>query len=893
MELPMTTPEKIGKYEVTGVLGRGGMGIVYRARDPRLNRVVAIKTLTEGFTGSDDMLQRFYHEATHTGALRHPNIVVVFDAGDQDGMPYIVMEYVEGDPLDALLREGRELPVELRLSIVEQLCLALAYAHRNGVIHRDIKPANVILQKDGTAKLVDFGIARAEHVLLDRNLTNTGTLIGTPAYMAPERIHGAPVDGRCDIFSAGVLLYQLIAGRLPFDAEFPAIIDQILNAEPVPLSALAPGCPVELDAVISRALAKKPEQRYEDASLMAFDLRAILETVRHTRVVELLEQAQAQCKEHAYQAAQESLRQLGHLDSKHVEAKRLLAKVEQQLAEQGKERRAAELARLAQQAAAERDWDGALAFLNEAVALQPANAALAALLQSTHHGKQTRDQVFQLLSHTRAAREAGDLERARTHVELAHELDPLDSQVVAMCRAVQRELAEKARQEELARILKQAEAALSERRFDQAALLVKEVESIASGSPELVRFKDRLAAAMAEERRRMVVRRLEDAAPLAVTVERLRATLVEIDEALNEFATDPTLLLLKLQIAPRLQQVEDEAFVRDAARLAQTLSSEEALAHIRRALLRVPGNAQLLGLESAIADRLARQAREKCLADDLRQARVAIEDHLYLEAARILERCESQGYSSPESRKLLEFAKSAASERVSQELIERTHSRAAQLLEAEDYGRAVRLLTSALQKIDEPVLRRRLDEANQRQKAVEQVAGQVLETASRLMELELWEEAARLIAGQAAGVRMLPAVKAARERVSEAQNAEEAWCERLGTLYAQLSTSNGIDELKAFLEEAAQPGEMPWHAEGRNHLRQRAEAIAAERMSGALTAAREAAARDDARAADGFLAEAAPWVSLCAAPVREQFENLRGELAEMRKVLRFRRVKRR
>ncbi len=891
--MPMTTPEKIGKYEVTGVLGRGGMGIVYRARDPRLNRAVAIKTLTEGFTGSDEMLQRFYHEATHTGALRHPNIVVVFDAGDQDGMPYIVMEYVEGDPLDALLREGRELPVELRLSIVEQLCHALAYAHRNGVIHRDIKPANVIVQKDGTAKLVDFGIARAEHAPLDRNLTNTGTLIGTPAYMAPERIHGASVDGRCDIFSAGVLLYQLIAGRLPFDAEFPVIIDQILNAEPAPVSTLVPGCPVELDAVISRALAKKPEQRYEDASLMAFDLRAILETVKHAHVTELLEQAQAQFKEHDYHAALESLRQLGHLDSKHAKAKRLLARVEQHLAELGKERRAAELARLAQQAAAERDWDRALAFLDEAVGLQPANAALATLLQSTRQGKQRRDQVLQLLLDTRAAREAGDLERARTHVELAHELDPLDSQVVALCRVVQGELAEKARREELARILAQAEAALSERRFDHAALLVKEAESITSGSPELVRFKDHLAGAMAEERRRMVVSRLEDAVPLAVTVEKLRATLGEIDEALNEFATDPTLLLLKLQIAPRLQQVEDEAFVRDAARLAQTVPSEEALAQIRRALLRVPENAQLLGLESAIADRLARQTREKCLATDLRQARVAIEDHLYLEAARILERCESQGYSSPESRKLLEFAKSAASERVSQELIERTHSRAAQLLEAEDYSRAVQLLTSVLQKIDEPVLRRRLDEAIQRQKAVEQVAGEVLETASSLMDMELWEETARLIAGQVTGVRMLPAVKAAYERAGASQKAEEAWYERLGMIYAQLSTAIGVEALKAFLGEAPQESDLPVHAAGRNQLRQRAETMADARLGTALAIAREALARDDAQSAEGALAEAEPWSSLSCAPIREQFDQLRGALAEARKVLRFRRVLRR
>ena len=181
-------PEKIGKYDVLDVLGRGGMGVVYRARDARLGRIVAIKMLTEGFSGNADMLQRFYREASQTGALRHNNIVIVYDAGDQDGEPYIVMEYVEGEPLDRAIKRER-MQLEHALTIVEQLCHALAYAHRNGVIHRDIKPANVILRADGSIKLLDFGIARDE-TRVDTSITSTGSLVGTPPYMAPERFAG-------------------------------------------------------------------------------------------------------------------------------------------------------------------------------------------------------------------------------------------------------------------------------------------------------------------------------------------------------------------------------------------------------------------------------------------------------------------------------------------------------------------------------------------------------------------------------------------------------------------------------------------------------------------------------------------------------------------------------
>jgi serine/threonine-protein kinase len=150
--------KRIGKYEVIDLLGRGGMGLVYRAFDRQLNREVAIKTVTEGFTGDQDMLQRFYREAAKTAALRHSNIVIVHDLGEQDGFPYIVMEYLSGEPLDRLIQSRKNVPLAFKLRIVEQVCYALGYAHRNDVIHRDVKPANIIVQPDGSAKLLDFGI---------------------------------------------------------------------------------------------------------------------------------------------------------------------------------------------------------------------------------------------------------------------------------------------------------------------------------------------------------------------------------------------------------------------------------------------------------------------------------------------------------------------------------------------------------------------------------------------------------------------------------------------------------------------------------------------------------------------------------------------------------------
>jgi eukaryotic-like serine/threonine-protein kinase len=188
---------KIGKYEVLDTLGRGGMGVVYRAIDPRIGRLVAIKMITGDYAKDPDYLNRFYREARSTGTLQHANIVTVYDLGDQDGVPYLVMEYLEGEPLDKIIGSRRDLSLPDRLDIIIQACNGLQYAHQHGVVHRDIKPGNIMVLKDGNVKLVDFGIAR----LGNSSMTATGQMIGTISYMSPEQINGQAVDSRSDIFS--------------------------------------------------------------------------------------------------------------------------------------------------------------------------------------------------------------------------------------------------------------------------------------------------------------------------------------------------------------------------------------------------------------------------------------------------------------------------------------------------------------------------------------------------------------------------------------------------------------------------------------------------------------------------------------------------------------------
>jgi serine/threonine protein kinase len=271
----MTTGLKAGRYEIVGELGRGAMGVVYKATDPVIGRTVAVKTikLSEEGTGLSrpELLTRFQTEARAAGLLTHPNIVVVFDAGEEDGLYYITMELVEGKSLQAHLDGGVAFALPRVLRIMEQTCSALQFAHERNVVHRDIKPANIMLTGDDTVKVTDFGTAK---ILQFGTMQQTAHVMGTPSYMSPEQVKGRAVDGRSDIFSLGVLLYEMVTGEKPFPGQnITTVIYKIVNEEPVPPRQIDPSIHPGISAVVMKALAKEPETRYQSCREMLEDLR--------------------------------------------------------------------------------------------------------------------------------------------------------------------------------------------------------------------------------------------------------------------------------------------------------------------------------------------------------------------------------------------------------------------------------------------------------------------------------------------------------------------------------------------------------------------------------------------------------------------------------------------
>jgi len=330
----MTPVKRIGKYDVMEMIGRGGMGVVFKATDSMLGRLVAIKMMTGGFAEDPDLLKRFYREAQSTARLTHPNIVTVYDMGDEDGTPYLVMQFLEGESLHAIIKSRRELSLLSKTNYLIQVCDGLQYAHEQQITHRDVKPGNIMVLPNGNVKIVDFGLARIGN---DR-LTRPGQVMGSFNYMSPEQIDDRDVDARSDIFALGIVAYEFLAYCLPFQAQdTSSILLKILYDAPPPLSAYLEPYPAEFDGILQRALAKKKADRYQAVDEMRFDLAEVERQLRKETITTLSAESESLISEGDWAHARERLQRLVKLDPQNAKAIQRLKHVRQEIQKRGLE----------------------------------------------------------------------------------------------------------------------------------------------------------------------------------------------------------------------------------------------------------------------------------------------------------------------------------------------------------------------------------------------------------------------------------------------------------------------------------------------------------------------------------------------------------------------------
>lgn len=652
---PETAIKIDNRYEVLGELGRGGMGIVYKATDLKMDRVVAIKVMTFHGAGRDEYQERFLREAKSIAKMQHPNIVVVHDYGYHGGAPYMVMEYVEGIPLDKVIASRVSLTALAKVDYIIQVCHALQYAHQQSIVHRDVKPGNIMVLEGGKrVKLLDFGIARAGGV---SNLSKSGLAMGTTCYMSPEQTRGQKdLDGRADIFSAGVVLYELLTGRPPWTGEGDyEVMTKIIQDPYPPLSNFLRNYPPALDKVFELALAKDAGARYQTAAKMAQEL-AELETPLKEQV---MEEALIQFDNGDLLRANDLVSQILRIDTRHREALDLQGKLQQVAHLQQRTDQVRKLRTAAEQAVGQKQYADALAAVEQAISIDSANTELFHYRELIRHELRRREEVRKKLELAKRAQEINDLSTAQELVEKALEADPTDTHARMMKSTLEQE---KKRQQQR-EIAEDVSRALTVRAFGRAREGIQQLEALDPAFPPLASLEKALLEGEEEEKRRIEIENLVRQIRQALDAGALTESLVLTEQALARFPVETRLLRLRAQAEALRDKTEHEAAIVEQIeiinRLADSGRNAEALATAESAIKQLGSDYRLQAVAAQLRHTIERDHQVQAEQTALSRARKAIEAKDLELAAKILAQARTDFPTSRDIADALEIAQTA------------------------------------------------------------------------------------------------------------------------------------------------------------------------------------------------------------------------------------------
>jgi len=793
---------RIGKYEVINVIGRGGMGVVYKARDPQLDRPVAIKMIIGATPG---LLKRFNVEARSMASLQHQNIVTVYDFGDQDGSPYLVMEYLEGVTLESVISSGDPLSLVRKLSICADVCSGLNYAHERGIIHRDIKPANIMLLNDGGVKIVDFGIARIGETGISRT-----EIVGTIFYMSPEQFQNVHLDRRTDIFSAGVVLYQLLTGALPFSAGGnAALMYQIVHQDPLPLGSYLQNYPAELDAIISKVLAKNRDQRYPSARDLAFDLLVVLDKQKHLEISQWFKRAETAVQKTELTKAEDYLKQVLKIDEHHTQAHQLLSQVQVRIRQQQHLEQARQLRIQADEAFLERRYDDALGIIEQAIALDETNQDLATLRKSIQEAISRAARLKMALRRAEEAQRTGDLDEAQQAVCEALDIDPLDTSAKALQVVILKQKEEQERQQKLRSLFDSARDQIAARNLTGALKILKEAETIDSASVELYSLLKVISAAREEQFRKLEVEKLTREIQEALNREDYGAAGAVAEDGLRRYPRDEALLKLKALADAQQQRVRLKAYARDQVLAANALleagKGSEALSVIENALRTVPGDPQLEPLRVIVRDRVASEEAERRKRQLLGSAQEMAAAERFDEAVQLLENARQNFSPSEEIEGVLERTR-AAMKRAG--IVAQALDRGQQLLDQGKAGPAVQFLETKTLELPDVRLFDLLESARRQLEQFQLALQNAIDEGKRILQKHGGSEAAKYLDMQPEKYRETPDYRAFAEVVAKRVAGE--------ALEQELARQSDPDAQVRVAEAALR--ENPWNEEIKKRL---------------------------------------------------------------------------
>ncbi|MGH9741436.1 MAG: protein kinase domain-containing protein [Candidatus Acidiferrum sp.] len=616
--------QKLGKYEIVAELGHGAMGVVYKARDPLIGRLVALKTINTNLVDRPDLLERFYQEAQSAGKLQHPNIVTVFELGQEKDTPFIAMEFVDGESLEKIIVEQIDLPLALKVGYIVRVCQALEFAHKNRVVHRDIKPGNIMVTSEGVVKVVDFGIAR----LVDFSRTHTNMMIGTPAYMAPELFRKKKADERTDIWAVGVTFYELLCYQRPFTGDGYDIIRSIAEDEFPVASSIASECTPELDAIIGRMLRKPAAERYQSMEDVLLELEPVWTRMRAEASSALAERARGLYERGNLPRAQDTLRRARLIDSSNVQAKSLLEKISAELRRteiqpkvQEHLGRGRELLRSGKLREAQAEAEAAL---NLDSRCEPAQELVSEVEAGVAREKKLENRMR--LARQRLA--AGAIAEAQTALRQALELDAHHPEALELSRQLGEEKGRREKRQQLSNLISRARGLWTELKYEECLALLAEGLKDFPNEPELISLQqsalqDQLEQSKqritGEAREREIQRRVQEIQS-KIKRQELTGAIDLARQSLDTMGPDTDVTRL-------LQAAEGESAERKKKReagnqqleAAQTLLEKEDFTGAKQVLDRAiatrilqPADLQTRQMLSRIAEKeAARQAKEQ------------------------------------------------------------------------------------------------------------------------------------------------------------------------------------------------------------------------------------------------------------------------------------------
>jgi serine/threonine-protein kinase len=626
--------QKLGKYEILAELGHGAMGVVYKARDPFIGRLVALKTINSNLVDRPDLLERFYQEAQSAGKLQHPNIVTVFELGQEKDTPFIAMEYLDGDSLEKTIVRQSELPLALKVGYVVRICQALEYAHKNRVVHRDIKPGNIMVNSEGVVKVVDFGIAR----LVDFSRTHTNMMIGTPAYMAPELFRKKKADERTDIWAVGVTFYELLCYQRPFTGDGYDIIRTIMEDEFPPIASIVPECAAEIEPIIQRMLRKQAGERYQGMEDVLLDLEPVWNRLRMSAAVTLAERARELYELGDLPTAYDTLRRARQIDNSNAQAKSLLEKITSEIRRSEIQPKVQEHLSRGRNFLQAGQFREAQAEAEAALGLDSRHEPAQKLFSDVEAAAARAQQLEQKLRLTKQRLAEGALVDAETALRQAFELDSSHPQAQELKRQIEEEQARRERRKQLSELLHRARTLWTDLKYDECLALTSEALKNFPNDPELRNLHETAKADQAEQKKQVhisEIRRLLGQRKLAEARKGLEALAKEQPQD-TMVRNLQTLLTQEEQEEKRKKRLEEE--LTSLRSLVSTGNFREAAAKGEGLLKEFPQEYEVNDLVSYAKSEVAQQELKKHAEEREKQLRGLLETQRFREAVELARR---------------------------------------------------------------------------------------------------------------------------------------------------------------------------------------------------------------------------------------------------------------